>query len=220
MPENNLTIPTPEELQQLHNLWKSMKNRCENPENIGYKNYGGRGIVVCEEWQIFENFVRDVHPRTSPRHSLDRVDNNGPYSPDNTRWATHTQQVRNTRRNRMVEENGQLISRMDWYEQKGITERFQRVRIENGWSVKEAVDTPKHRKRKDSKKPSKKKPTLVVSKTAEIKDGDLVAVIDWKSRLRSGYVNQDQTEILYCDGGKGYIFHVIGKVLEIKPPKD
>ena len=76
--------------------WANMRQRCSNPNNIGYSNYGGRGITVCERWQTFENFLADMgHP---PRgKSLDRIDVNGNYEPSNCRWATSFEQARNKR---------------------------------------------------------------------------------------------------------------------------
>ena len=73
-----------------------MRQRCSNPNNIGYSNYGGRGITVCERWQTFENFLADMgHP---PRgKSLDRINVNGNYEPSNCRWATSFEQARNKR---------------------------------------------------------------------------------------------------------------------------
>lgn len=81
-----------------HRSWDHMLQRCLNPSNDSYKNYGGRGIRICERWMVFENFFADMGSRP-PNKTLDRKDNNGNYEPGNCRWATPKQQMNNTRRN-------------------------------------------------------------------------------------------------------------------------
>ncbi len=79
--------------------WRGMRERCRHPGNPAYANYGGRGIRVCERWEVFENFLADMGPRPA-RHTLDRIDNDGNYEPSNCRWATYSEQLLNTRRSR------------------------------------------------------------------------------------------------------------------------
>jgi hypothetical protein len=81
-----------------HRTWKHIKMRCYNPKDISYKNYGGRGIIMCERWRhSAENFIADMGPKPSPKHSIDRINNDGNYEPSNCRWATRKQQNNNKR---------------------------------------------------------------------------------------------------------------------------
>lgn len=78
--------------------WENIKQRCLNPNNPAWKNYGGRGIAMCPEWaSSFEQFLADTGMRPGPGFSLDRIDNNGHYEPGNVRWTTHSQQMLNRR---------------------------------------------------------------------------------------------------------------------------
>ena len=81
----------------LYNIWANMHHRCNNKNNEFYKDYGGRGIKVCDRWKDIDNFIEDMHSSFSKGLSLDRRNNDGNYEPSNCRWATKTEQQRNTR---------------------------------------------------------------------------------------------------------------------------
>jgi hypothetical protein len=81
----------------LYGVWQGMRRRCLTPTYKQWADYGGRGIRICPEWDSFDRFVKDMSPRISPRHSLDRIDNDKNYEPSNCRWATRKEQQRNRR---------------------------------------------------------------------------------------------------------------------------
>ncbi len=90
-----------------YDAWRSMRNRCLNPQYKYFKNYGGRGITVCARWSKYENFLKDMGRRPSPKHSLERRDNSRGYSPSNCYWATSTEQNCNTRKTRRLTYRGE-----------------------------------------------------------------------------------------------------------------
>lgn len=126
-------------------VWSNMRNRCQNPNNVSWPNYGGREITVCERWASFDAFAADMHAGyVEGVSTIERIDNDGPYSPENCRWATKAEQARNTRRsrNRTVTLHGvtQLVSQ--WAEQTGLKRNTIEARLNRGWSEEEALTIP------------------------------------------------------------------------------
>jgi len=122
--------------------WSSMKRRCNNKNSIGYKNWGGRGIKYCKEWNVFENFHKDMGDKPGKNYSLDRIDNNKGYSKDNCRWATRKEQNRNRRDNILHKYNGKSRTLTEISELTGIKRAtiWSRINI-LGWTLEEALNT-------------------------------------------------------------------------------
>jgi hypothetical protein len=115
-----------------YGAWKQMLQRCRNPKNDAYQNYGGRGIRVCAAWLRFEGFFADMGPRPSPQHTVERIDNDGNYEPGNCRWATRSEQLRNRRNNIFVEILGVRMCLRDACAFLGIPMSTARYRIRRG----------------------------------------------------------------------------------------
>lgn len=123
-----------------YRTWIQMRVRCRTKTNKMYKDYGGRGIKVCERWGSYKNFIEDMGPRPSPKHSLDRIDNNGDYSPENCRWTDMKAQSNNTRRNRILEHNGQKKSVAQWADHYGIHFNYIHNGIAKNKTLKEILE--------------------------------------------------------------------------------
>lgn len=113
-------------------VWAGMHNRCRNPNDVAFTRYGGRGIRVCERWRDFESFYADMGARPSHKHSLDRINNDGNYAPDNCRWATASQQRRNQRGTIYLEFNGRRLAMADVAELLGVTYSTMENRLRRG----------------------------------------------------------------------------------------
>lgn len=127
-----------------YKVWDALKDRCLNPRNKNFHNYGGAGVGVCAEWQnSFENFFAHVGARPSANHSLDRwPDKWGDYKPGNVRWATPKEQGRNKRNNVMVTYGGVVMCLAEAAEIAGIPYHIMKNRIYKGWSKEDALGTP------------------------------------------------------------------------------
>ena len=122
-----------------YKTWSQMKNRCTNARYGEFDLYGGRGIKVCESWMSFDVFLRDMGERPQGK-TLDRIDQNGNYEPANCRWATPTQQARNTRRNVLVTIDDQTKTVAEWCEHpEAAKDKAIYRRLKLGWQGREAV---------------------------------------------------------------------------------
>ncbi len=125
-----------------HRTWVRMRWRCTNPNCDSYPHYGGRGIRICERWSVFENFLADVGNAPSKTHSIDRIDVNGNYCPENCRWATPMEQCNNRRSSRFLTHDGQTKTVTEWARYLGVDKGTIFARLRLGWSVDKALMTP------------------------------------------------------------------------------
>lgn len=129
---------------RIYNSWHCMKSRCYNANNEHFKDYGARGITVCEEWkdnfQAFYDWAMSHGFREDL--TIDRIDVNKGYTPENCRWATAKEQQRNRRITIFLDYNGERKPLAEWAEIKGINRKVLERRIRNHWSVKRALETP------------------------------------------------------------------------------
>lgn len=141
------------ELRGTHNLkhgrsnssaywrWKAMIQRCTNPKAKSYSNYGGRGIRVCERWRDFQAFYADMG-EPPPGGTIERLNNNGDYCPENCIWASQSEQNRNQRRTVILTHAGVTKPLIAWAEELGVHYILIHNRLKRGWSVERAVTTP------------------------------------------------------------------------------
>lgn len=127
-----------------HNSWMAMRRRCYDPDDPSFERYGAIGVTVCVAWrESFEAFFADVGPAPSPEHTIDRFPNKGgDYERGNVRWATRTEQARNTRRARMLEWHGVTLSVAEWAERTGINSNTILSRLRAGRNVADALSAP------------------------------------------------------------------------------
>lgn len=125
-----------------YRAWNAMKNRCNNPSCEKYQYYGGKGIRVCDKWNgSFESFLEDMGD-CPEGHTLDRIDANKDYTPDNCRWASWTTQSRNRSWNRLITLHGETRCVSEWSERVGIGANTLISRLNRGWSDEKTLTTP------------------------------------------------------------------------------
>lgn len=135
---------------RLYHVWQAIIQRCHNPSNAHYKNYGMRGIVVCEQWKNSYETFRDwalINGYDSEakrgRYTIERINVNGNYCPENCKWATQKEQQFNKRNNRIIEFNGECRTATEWGDITGFGYHVIQRRIDvYGWSIEKALTTP------------------------------------------------------------------------------
>lgn len=136
-----------EEGTHLYRVWSGMKTRCSNPKHVFFNRYGGRGISVCDEWLTFKGFSEWAHANGFREGlSLDRIDNDKGYSPENCRWVPKEMQQRNRTTNHYVTIDGVTLPLISWAEKNGISYNTVLSRIRYGWSDVSAVTVPSARR--------------------------------------------------------------------------
>lgn len=127
---------------RVYESWIRMKERCRNPKNVGYHDYGGRGITYCESWENFINFYKDMGDRPKGK-TLDKIDNNKGYCKENCRWSTPKEQANNRKNNTNITYKGETKNIKQWSEHLGIpyTLLWRRIRKDN-WNIEYAFNTP------------------------------------------------------------------------------
>lgn len=128
-----------------YRIWQGIKGRCLNPDNRAWKNYGGRGITICDEWKYsFSAFFQYVGPSPGDEYSIDRYpDNNGNYEPGNVRWATDAQQLRNTRRTHILTLGEKKQCLLDWALETGFTRQTIYNRLAKDLSDEDTLTQPR-----------------------------------------------------------------------------
>ena len=132
-----------------HNSWTLMKQRCTNPNNPNFKDYGERGIKMFEPWiESFEEFFSHVGKKPTKFHTIERINNDGGYFPGNVKWGTRKEQANNQRSNHMITFEGETMNMTQWAKHLGVTRGLLKDRIVKlGWGIEKALTQPvNHRK--------------------------------------------------------------------------
>lgn len=202
LPSKNNCVFDGRSAHPLHKIWNAMFDRCENPNNPMFPIYGGRGITVCKEWGDFQKFVKWSNSigGKPDGYSLDRIDPNWNYCPENCRWASAETQQNNKRTNRYLTYNGETLSLSQWSRKLGISRWAIQYRFMQGWSAEDILEIPlNHRKDEYRRK--------ILQKT---KEGIIVATYNGLSDLPEEYKMTSVSSA--CNGHyqrdtyKGYIW--------------
>lgn len=122
-----------------YSVWREMRSRCRDATRAQFPNYGGRGITICERWNDFAAFYADMGARPTPQHSIDRIDNDGPYSPENCRWATRSEQQRNRTDNVRLTYQGKTQTLAEWALELGVKRQTLDARRRDGLPIEKIL---------------------------------------------------------------------------------
>jgi len=136
--------------------WTNMLQRCYNPKNPRFNRYGARGIIVCDAWHVFANFLGSMGPKPVSGLTLERKDNNGNYEPDNCHWATRKQQQRNMSRNHTLTFAGVTLPVAGWADRIGMPVKVLHGRVRRGWTTERALTQPRQPHRRAAAKRSER----------------------------------------------------------------
>lgn len=129
-------------LTPTYKVWRGMLNRCRNKNEPAYVDYGARGITVCQRWADYLNFLEDMGPRPSSKHSIERKDNNKGYEPGNCKWATAQEQANNRRSSRTITWKGKTQTLAQWERETGVDQDTLGMRLLRGWTVEDTMTKP------------------------------------------------------------------------------
>lgn len=148
----------------VYKVWHAMIERCRNPNNAAWADYGGRGIQVCDRWERFAAFRDDMGPRP-PKGTLERIDVDGGYTPENCRWATAKEQANNRRNNSRISFGGRTLTISQWAEETGLSKTCIIYRLGAGWPLDRCLTQPADRRIQDRVKPRRRIPEVVTRPT-------------------------------------------------------
>ncbi len=167
-----------------YNVWHGMINRCSQPKNKNWRRYGGRGIQVCERWQVFENFLADMGKRPTGLQ-LDRLNNDGNYEPNNCRWVSARSNSQNRRSSVVLTIQGSTRCVAEWSRVSGIPAAYISARLKLGWSAREAV----------WRKPMKAQPGINVGSKHGLAKLNENSVRDIRARFATGQTQRSIAKI-------------------------
>lgn len=130
------------EMTRIYSVWAAMIQRCTNPKNKQYKDYGKRGISVCKRWRKFSDFLIDMGNKWKSGLTIERTDNGRGYYKENCQWVTQKKNSRNKRNNRLITYGGKTQCLSQWAEETGINVGTIHWRLNNGWLIKKIITTP------------------------------------------------------------------------------